>query len=161
MPRFVHPDLARAGDLELRDATPALVLDRRCELGALSLELLDRVLDVAAHEEQRVMPRPSSPTRARMHSELGRRQRKYQPAVAGVYALEAKDIAQKRAGSLGVLREDDRVRPSDHAGIVLRRPGERRPVACYRRYLGGFPCDLPCTRLTRVSIVVEQRMVSR
>jgi hypothetical protein len=54
-----------------------------------------------------------------MHSELGRGQREDPPAVAGVHGLEAQDIAQERAGSLGVLRKDDRVRPSDHAGIIV------------------------------------------
>ena len=118
MPRFVQTDLARAGDLELRDATPALVLDRRCELGALSLEFLDRLLDVVAHDEQGMMPRLSPPTLAGMHSKLGRRQREDQPAGAGVHGLEAQDVAQERPGSLGVLGKDDRVHPSDHAGIL-------------------------------------------
>jgi hypothetical protein len=119
MPRFVQTDLAGAGDREVRDATPALVLDRRCELGALSLEFLDRVVDVVAHEEQSMVPRPSPPARAGMHSDLGRRQREDQPAVACVHALEAQHVAQERAGSLGIFRKDDRVRPSDHAGIVV------------------------------------------
>jgi hypothetical protein len=118
MPWLVQTDLARARDLELRDATPALVLDRRREPGALSLEFLDRLLEVVAHEEQGMMPRLSAPTRAGMHSKLGRRQREDQPAGAGVHGIEAQDVAQERAGSLGVLGKDDRVHPSDHAGIL-------------------------------------------
>jgi hypothetical protein len=125
MPWFVQTDLARARDLELRDATPALVLDRRREPGALSLEFLDRLLDVVAHEEQDMMPRLSSPTRAGMHSKLGGRQREDQPAGAGVHGLEAQDVAQERASSLGILGKDDRVHPGDHAGILTRE--ERIP----------------------------------
>ena len=59
---FIHADLACAGDLELSDPAPTFVLDRRYELGPLALELLDGLLDVVTHEEQRVMPGPPAPS---------------------------------------------------------------------------------------------------
>src|ERR671915_244449 len=99
MPGFVEADLARAGDLELRDQAPALVLDRRHELDPLALQLLDAPLDVVAHEEQDVMPRPAAPPRAGMDRYLARRQGEDQPAVTGVHALEAQHVTEERPGA--------------------------------------------------------------
>ena len=70
MAGFVQPDFARTWDLELRDPAPALVLDRRYELDALVLELLDGLLDVVAHEEQDVMPGPAAPARPGVDGDL-------------------------------------------------------------------------------------------
>ena len=116
MPGFVQTDLAGAGDLEVCDPAPALVLYRRYEHNPLALEFGDGVLDVMAHEEQGVMPGPAAPAGARVDRDLTRRQGEDQPAVAGIDPLEAQHVAKELPSSLGILREDDRVGAGDHGG---------------------------------------------
>jgi hypothetical protein len=148
VPGFVQTDLAGAGDLEVRDPAPALVLDRRYELDALALEFRDGVLDVMAHEEQGVMPGSAAPAGARVDRDLTRRQGEDQPALAGIDPLEAQHVVKELPSSLGILGEDDRVCSGDHGGdrsagyrsagaggsyplplgpIALALEGERRP----------------------------------
>jgi glucose/arabinose dehydrogenase len=134
VPRFVQADLAGAGELELRDSTPALVLDPRDELHVLALELVDGPLDVIAHEEQGVVSRPAAPAGAGMDRDLGGRQGEDQPALAGIDPLEPQHVAKEVPSSLGVLSEDDRVYSGDHGGIVAVATPDRAGDACQTSY---------------------------
>jgi hypothetical protein len=116
VPGFVQTDLAGAGDLEVRDPAPALILDRRYELDALALEFRDGVLDVMTHEEQGVMPGRAAPAGARVDGDLARRQGEDQPALSGIDPFEAQHVVNELPSSLGVLGEDDRVCAGDHGG---------------------------------------------
>src|SRR5919108_751675 len=124
VPGLVKTDLARAGDPELRDPAPALILDRRDEVDPLALELLDGPLDVMAHEEQGVMSGPAAPAGAGVDGDLARRQGEDQPAVAGIDPLEAQHVAKELASSLGVLGEDivcaPAITPADRSPATTR-----------------------------------------
>ena len=138
MPGFVQTDLAGAGELEVRDPAPALILYRSYELDALALEFRDGALDVMAHEEKGVMPRSPAPTGARVDRDLTRRQGEDQPALAGIDPLEAQHVAKELPSSLGILGEDDRVCSGDHggdrsAGYCSAGAGESELSAALRR----------------------------
>jgi SAM-dependent methyltransferase len=117
--RLVKADLAHAGDLEPRHEPVPLIRDRRHELDPLSLELLDRPLDVVAHEEQLVISDRSPPSRPRMDAELARRQREDEPALARVDAREIQHVPEEGASRLGVLGVDQGVSPRDHGGNAM------------------------------------------
>ena len=57
---LIDSDLARAGDLELSDPSPGLLLDTGHELNALALQDLDRLLDVVAHEKEGMVAGPAA-----------------------------------------------------------------------------------------------------
>ena len=59
-------------------------------------------------------PPVRGPSGAGVDRDLARWQRENQPALARVHPLEPQHVAQEGPGSLGVLGEDDRVRPGDH-----------------------------------------------
>src|SRR5438128_4887577 len=115
---LVETDFAGSRHLELRHETEPFVLDRPHELDALLLELGDGPTDVVAHEEQLVLPGPTAPTRARVNTELARRERKDQPAGVGLHVLETEHVAEERAGRICILGEDERVDPGDHGDII-------------------------------------------
>src|SRR5215207_6339218 len=141
VPGFVQADLAGAGDPEVRDPAPALVLDRRYELDALALEFRDGVLDVMAHEEQGVMPGPAAPAGARVYRDLTRRQGEEQPALAGIDPLEAEHVVKELPSSLGILGEDDRVCSGDHGGD--RSAGYCSARSRWERAIHRLGCDRP------------------
>ena len=100
MPGFVHAHLTGAGELELRDPPPTLVLDRRYELDALALELLDGLFDVMAHEEQGVMARAAAPARPGVDcSSPGGRLKISQPSPASTASNPSASRRNARARS--------------------------------------------------------------
>src|SRR5438270_13591394 len=75
-------------------------------------------------------------TKARMQGELPRRQLEDQPAAARIHVREAEHIPEERAGSLGVLRVDDRVDASDHFGQPESRRCKTSRVTSQSRIAG-------------------------
>src|SRR3954469_4933990 len=113
---LVDAERARARDAHLRHEAPALVSYAALELDALGPELLDRRLDVVAHQVELV---DGDPVHGRVDRQLGGRQGEDQPAAAGVDRVEAEDVAEEGAGGVGVVRRDDVVGTGDHAAATF------------------------------------------
>ena len=94
--------------------TPVLVHNRRDELDAFGLQLVDRALDVVAHQEELVVSDGPSPPGPRMDSELGRRQREDQPTLARIHEAKAEHVPEEGPRRLGVVDVEQRVDAGDH-----------------------------------------------
>src|SRR5689334_21851575 len=118
MQRLVHAEGGAARQCDLRDAAPALFVNRR-GLDALAMQLLARRVDVVAHEIELV---EFLAVVGWMDGELTRRRREDQPAAPHVDRREAEHVAEERAGRVILLRVDQRVHADDsHVAPYLAR----------------------------------------
>jgi hypothetical protein len=127
---LVESEVGSARDGEGGHKAPSLVADRSGELNPLLLQLLDRSLDVVAHQIELMVA-----IRLRgMDRKLRWRELEDEPLASGVNRRKAEYIANECPGGFRIVREDDCVRPDDHSTSLLF-PGGRRRVAA------GGPSD--------------------
>src|SRR5262249_24495966 len=117
MPGFVETDVRAARKAKRRRPAPSRVGDRTGELHPPFCQLIDRLLDVVAHQVQ-LMPLVGSDG---MERELSRRQPEDEPALAGVDVGIGEYIPEEGAIGFRVPRVDDHMRTVDH-GRTLPRP---------------------------------------
>ncbi len=109
MPGLVQGKLASTGKLERRHEAEPLVGDRPRELDPLALEFLNGCVDVVGHEVQLV----AGVLIGGVCGQLGGRQGKDEPPVAGIDRREFEHVSAEGANTLGVLGEDHPVDPGD------------------------------------------------
>jgi len=115
---LVEPRIPGARDLEAPIAAEALLRNRLDELCALRFELVDRRLEVVAHEPKLLLPADVVGAVHGMDPELRLRQREDQPAVSRVDVVEAEHVPKESARRLGVFGEEKRVGTRDHRAII-------------------------------------------
>src|SRR6266850_6955215 len=120
MLRLVDAEFPAAWQRKPRDRAPALLVDGRA-LHVLLLHLGDERLHVVAHQEELVYV----VLVARMHCDLGWRQREDQPPVTSVDRLVLQYVAEERSVSLGILAVDDDVSAVNHPPSVRDLDGLR------------------------------------
>jgi hypothetical protein len=117
-------------------------------------------LQVLAHEIEFVL----AMVIGRVEGGFCRREREDQPAVAGVYGVEAEDVAKKCAVCIGVLAVDDYVGAGNHGSLlpksgnalfprlILRNIGPRRSNRreIPRRHGNGIRASLGMTASTAI-----------
>jgi Erythromycin esterase len=114
MLRLIEAHLAAAGNAKTDRAAPVLLLGRRDELDAFPLQLVDRPVEVMAHEEELVIADRTAPTRSGMDTELGRRQGEDQPALSGVHEAKPEYVSKECSRSLRVVDVEQSVNAGDH-----------------------------------------------
>jgi hypothetical protein len=122
MLRLVESEVGGARDVEGGHKPPSRVASRAGELDPLLLELLDRCLDVVAHQIELMV---AIPLRG-----MGRKLRwgelEDEPPASGVNRRKAEYIAKECPAGLRIARKDDRVRADDHSASLLFRGGRCR-----------------------------------
>jgi hypothetical protein len=110
--RLVEPDFAAAGEGDGGKSSPALFMDRAA-LDFARAQGLHRGLQVIAHEVEFVLV----VLFVWMERDLGRRERKNQPAVAGVDRSKFENVSKKPAVGLRVFAVDNDMSTSDHSDL--------------------------------------------
>jgi hypothetical protein len=113
VPRLIQPKLAAARHLDVDQPSKARLGNVPTELNTFGPELLDRGVNVVAHQIElvsSVIPRLGG-----MNAKLRWREIENQPAVTGVHRAEAEYVADERASAFSILGIDDRVRTDNHA----------------------------------------------
>ncbi len=126
MPWLVNAQLPAAGEMQLREQTPALVADRLTG-NLVFLQTSDELFDVVAHQIKFV--RVILPG---MHGHFGRRQAEDEPAMADIHVGELEDISQKSAIGFRILTVNNGMSAGDHAGMIKRGDGKRDVFALAR-----------------------------
>src|SRR6185503_16966681 len=102
--RLVHADLPAAGQREIHEAAPSLLLERAGP-DLPCLHHIDECLHVV-HEEIELVP---AVLFGRMDGHLGCGQAEDEPSPTGVHVRQSEDVAQERTVSLRIGAVDDRV----------------------------------------------------
>ena len=117
MARLIDREFSAARNLHGGDAAPALVRDLAHKLDAFLFQCGDSGLNVFAHQVKLM-----APFHLRcigwVNSELGRRQRKDEPAVSRVDKGHPQRVAKKGARRFGILRKNDGMGSVDQLHIA-------------------------------------------
>ena len=108
---LVKAEFAAAGQLDRCQQSEALVADRTAELDSLALEFVDGRVGVVAHEVELVM----AGLVGWVGGQFGGWEGENEPALPRVDRRELEHVSEEGANAVGVVGENDRVDPGDHA----------------------------------------------
>src|SRR5260221_5031461 len=121
MLRLVKPKLPATRQEDRRQTTPALLF-HRIALHSLPFQRFHRRLQIVAHEVELVQV----VFLRGMKCNFRGRQRKNEPAMAGVHRGKLENIAKESTVAFPVLAVNDDMSSSDHCSLILTL-AERRP----------------------------------
>jgi len=118
--RLIDPEPASSWQAEESQTAPPLVMKRPLDSDATAFKVIDRAIDVFAHEIDLLAGISSL---GWMDSQLGGREGEDEPAASGVDGVKSENIVEEATIRLGVVAQDDRVSAVDHvaSGLSLHR----------------------------------------
>ncbi len=129
MPWLVNAELPAAGEMQLREQTPASVADRLTG-NLVFLQTSDELFDVVAHQIKFVRVILTG-----MHGHFGRRQAEDEPTVADIHVSELEDVAQQGAVGFRILAVNNGMSAGDRRGMMSAEMEKRDVFALARRIL--------------------------
>ncbi len=117
MPGLVETEFCASGKSDGCDGTEASFRDRSAEFDAVALEVCDGGLDFVAHQVHLVV----ASLLRRMNAEFGGRERKDEPAMAGIDRRKFENVAKEGADFFGVVAVDQGVGAGDHRLSSMRQ----------------------------------------